>query len=141
MNLVFGRDAEVCAWVAGRIPHVDEFGPLAVSIGIERDGEPVGGVVYHEYRGNDIQMSCASTTPKWLQNCILRALFRYPFEQLGCGRVTAFAPSGNRHTCQFLERLGFVREGVMRRGFEDDDCAIYGMLKEECKWIKERKNG
>ena len=37
---------------------------------------------------------------------------------------------------EFLIRLGFVLEGTMRRGFTNDDCVIYGMLREECRWIE-----
>jgi len=40
-----------------------------------------------------------------------------------------------------LSGTGFVKEGVVRKCFKINgeyfDGAIYGMLKEECKWIKE----
>lgn len=140
MNLVLGHDAEVADWVAGRIPHVTGFKDMA-AIGIERDGDLVGGVVYHEYRGNDIQMSCAAISPRWLTEGFIRALFVYPFVTLKCDRVSSFTPKGNTHTRRFLEKLGFEEEGNMRRGFVDDDCILYGMLKEECKWIKGFNHG
>lgn len=141
MNLVLGQDKAVADWVAARIPHVDEFEAMA-AIGIRSsDGCDLGAVVYHEYRGNDIQMSCASEAKRWLSSGVLRALFSYPFKQLNVDRVTAFAPARNSHTRKFLERIGFKQEGIMRRGFPDDDCIVYGMLKEECNWIQEKKNG
>lgn len=140
MKLILGQDEAVATWVAARIPHVDQFSNMA-AIGIERAGDLVGGVVYHEYRGNDVQMSCAGSGRRWLAEGVLRALFAYPFITLGCQRVSAFAPKSNAHTRQFLERLGFIEEGNMRRGFEDDDCVIYGMLKHECTWIKELQHG
>lgn len=136
MNLVYGQDERVARWVVERIPHVESFSNMQ-AIGITAGDSLIGGVVFHEYRGNDIQMSCASESPRWLTKRILRALFAYPFVQLGCDRVTAFCPAGNAHTRQFLERIGFSLEGVMRRGFITDDCALYGLLREECKWIKE----
>lgn len=135
MSLVLGRDAEVAEWVSARIPHVDSFKDMA-AIGVERRGQLIGGVVFHEYRGNDIQMSCAATDKSWLSEGVLRALFAYPFITLKCDRVSAFTPKGSTHTRQFLIRLGFIEEGNMRRGFQHDDCIIYGMLEEECKWIK-----
>lgn len=140
MRLVLGQDAAVAAWVAERIPHVTGFKDMA-AIGVTRGGAMVGGVVYHEYRGNDIQMSTAAAGPCWLTEGILRALFVYPFITLACDRVSAFAPKGNAHTRRFLEKLGFVEEGNMRRGFVGDDCIVYGMLKEECKWIKGFNHG
>lgn len=130
----------VADWVAGQIPHVSSFKDMA-AIGVERDGVLVGGVVYHEFRGNDVQMSCAATSRRWLKEGFLRALFAYPFAQLGCDRVSSFAPKGNTHTRRFLEKLGFKEEGNMRRGFVGDDCILYGMLREECKWIKGINHG
>jgi len=140
VKLVLGEDATVAAWVAARIPGRVEFKDMR-AIGIERAGVPVGGVVYHEYRGNDIQMSCAATTIRWLDKGVLRALFAYPFVHLKCDRVSAYTGVDATHTRQFLERLGFVQEGVVRRGFEEGDCVLYGMLVEECKWIKELQHG
>lgn len=140
MRLVLGQDARVADWVAERIVHVDGFSNMA-AIGVARAGDLVGGVVYHEYRGNDIQMSTAATSPGWLSEGILRALFAYPFITLKCDRVTAFTPKGSAHSRRFLEKLGFVEEGNMRRGFAGDDCIVYGMLKEECKWIKGFNHG
>lgn len=138
--LVLGRDAEVAEWVADNIPHVSHFKDMA-AIGVERNGELIGGVVYHEFRGNDIQMSCAAANPRWLKRGFLNALFAYPFLQLGCDRVSSFAPKKNMHTRRFLEKLGFKEEGNMRRGFKNDDCILYGMLKEDCKWIEGISHG
>lgn len=140
MRLILGQDATVADWVAARIPHVTGFKDMA-AIGVARRGELVGGVVYHEYRGNDIQMSTAAAGPRWLNEGVLRALFAYPFITLKCDRVSAFTPKRNAHTRRFLERIGFVEEGNMRRGFVGDDCILYGMLKEECKWIKGFNHG
>jgi len=139
LNLVLNRSDELAAWVARRIPHVDSFGQCA-AIGVERGGECVGAVVYHEYRGNDIQLSCAATSPRWLSRAALRSIFAYPFIQLQVDRVTAFTPARARATRQFLESTGFIQEGIMRRGFDDDDCVVYGMLREECKWIEQGEN-
>lgn len=140
MNLVLGRDAEVAAWVAAHIPHVTQFDAMT-AIGIERGGQLVGGVVYHEFRGNDVQMSCAATSRRWLTRPFLSAIFNYPFVQLGCDRVTACTPKKNVHTRRFLEGVGFIEEGNMRRGFVGDDCIVYGMLREECKWMRGFNHG
>lgn len=77
----------------------------------------------------------ASTDPRWATRSILKAAFGYPFVQLPCVRLTAYTGKNMPHVRQFLERLGFQQEGIVRRGFADDDAVIYGMLKEECKWI------
>lgn len=136
-----GMHQNIANWVAERIPHVESF-EKSTTIGVmDEKGDPIGAVVYHEYRDGGIQMSCAATSRHWLSSKVLGSIFRYPFKQLECARVTALTPSKNVHTRQFLERLGFVQEGVMRRGFGNDDCVVYGMLREECKWMREDNHG
>jgi RimJ/RimL family protein N-acetyltransferase len=137
MRVECGHDEEVAQWVHRQIPHMPTGFEDMAALSVWHEGEIRGAVIYHEYRGNDIQMSCAATSKKWLTKSVLRALFYYPFLQLKCDRVTAFVPKNNSGTRKFLESVGFKEEGNMRRGFITDDCIVYGMLKDECKWIKE----
>lgn len=132
----------MAAWVAQQIPHMPTGFKDMSAIGVmDERGELVGGVVYHEFRGNDIQMSCAATSRRWLTAKFLRAIFAYPFVQLGCDRATSCVPARNAHTRRFCEGFGFKQEGVMRRGFGGDDCVMYGLLKEECKFLKDTDHG
>lgn len=132
---------KIADWVAERIPHVTGFEKM-MTIGVMSDsGAPLGAVVYHDFRDKDIQLSCAADSSQWLNRGVLGSIFAYPFKQLKCDRVTALAPFKNSHTRCFLERLGFQQEGVMRKGFNDDDCVVYGMLRDECKWIERENHG
>lgn len=141
MKIHFGDDALVAEWVTQRIAHVDSFEGAKTLGVVGDDGSPLGAVVYHEFRGNDIQMSCAAESAAWLSRRILKAIFSYPFVQLKCRRVTAMTPAKNKHTRDFLEGVGFTQEGIMRQGFDSDDCVVYGMLREECKWIEGKNHG
>jgi len=133
---VYGHDAAVARWVQERAPHAQNGFRDFVAIGIEREGELVAGVVYNEYRGHSIHASIASSTPRWASRGTLAGIFAYPFVQLNCRRITVYTGKTMIPVRQFLERLGFQQEGVVREGFDDDDCVIYGMLKEECQWIR-----
>lgn len=135
LNLVYGRDGEVARWVQERAPHAQNGFRDFVAIGIERDGRLVAGVVYNEFRGHSIHASIAASTPKWASKKTLEGIFAYPFVQLNVRRITVYTGKNMSHVRQFLERLGFQQEGIVREGFADDDAVIYGMLKEECKWI------
>lgn len=143
-RMLFGQDATVADWVAERIPHVDGAFRDCAAIGVaDEAGRILGGVVYHDYRGNDVQMSLAGT-PGWLSRSALTVFFRYPFAQLGCDRVTCFVPARNIRTRAFCEKFGFTQEGVIRRGFAvptPDDCIVYGLLHEECKFLKDSRHG
>lgn len=136
MKLLFGHDHLVTQWAAQRIPHVDEadnFGPC-VAIGVVDDhGVIRAAAVYHGYqpRFRGIEISFALESPRYLTRDVISGLLRYGFGQLQCLRVTAVTPLKATSTRRFLEKLGFKREGVLRRGFGNDDAVLYGLLAKE----------
>ena len=136
MNLIYGRDQEVAEWVAQRAPHADNGFERYVAIGVEDKGDLIAGCVYNDFRGHAMHVSIASTTPKWASRKVLYAFFGYPFLQCKVERLTAYTGKSMASVRAFLVRLGFVEEGVIRKGFADDDAVIYGMLRSECRWIK-----
>jgi RimJ/RimL family protein N-acetyltransferase len=114
---------------------VDTFGEVFHSIGVEKDGEIIGGVVYNLASKTNICMHVASTETAWMTKQFLFFAFAYPFLQLNKRRVTGLVPAKNINAQKFDEKLGFKFEGIMRHGDTDDDLIIYGMLKEECRFI------
>lgn len=94
----------------------------------------MGVVVYNNYAHRNINMSIATTSPKWASRGFLKAMFHYPFEQLDCRRVTGITAASNMKTIDLLERLGFIYEGRLREFF-GEDALVYGMLKGECRWL------
>lgn len=96
-----------------------------------------GGVVYYNFTGEEIEASAAGE-PGWLNTPTkLRAIFMYPFEELGVKRITAWVRRDNRLSREFVERLGFRLEGTKRIGPKSKDWMLYGMLKRECRWLKD----
>lgn len=98
------------------------------------------GAVYHAYRPEfrGIEISFAMRPGLYLSRSAISALLRYPFIELNCVRVTAVTPLKATSTRQFLEKLGFKREGVLRRAFGTDDAVVYGMLAKE--WARSAFN-
>jgi hypothetical protein len=143
VRLLYGHDALVCDWVARRIPGMAPavannppgraFG-AATAIGVV-DGEGClrGGVIYHNYRPEfrTIELGFASAHRRWLTRSLINGLLAYPFDQLGCQRVTGVTPKRYKDARRFLDKFGFKREGVVRRGFGDDDAIISGLLRSE----------
>lgn len=138
-TVIYGQDSRVIDWVK---PRVDEsnFGDAA-AIGLEEDGRLIAGVVYNIYNGPSICMHVAAESGKrWLNRDFLFAAFAYPFIQLGCFRVTGLVRADNIEAKRFDEHLGFKQEGVIRKGASDGtDMILYGMLKEECRWLGVRR--
>lgn len=150
MRLLTQHDAEVADWVARRIPLLaskvarepfgQAFGPSTAIGVISEDGWLLGGVVYHGYDPDfrSIELSFASASPKWLTRPIIGQLLGYPFDQLGVARVSGATPKRSADARRFLEKFGFKREGVIRRGFGSDDAIISGLLRRE--WEHSRYN-
>jgi RimJ/RimL family protein N-acetyltransferase len=134
-GLVYGRDAEICEWVRSHVSWVDGFG-AATAIGIERDGKIIAGVLYSDFCKTNIEMLIAAESPHWCHRRILRALFEYPFLQLGCARVTVLVPVGNEAALRLCRGLGFETEGYHPALFPDGVAGrSLGMLRERCRWI------
>lgn len=133
---IYGQDARVVDFVTS---HVDdlEFSGGVNTLGVEQDGELIAGVVFESYTGSSISLHVAALEGRnWLSKEFLFRVFAYPFLQLECNRVTGLVRADNEKAQKFDEHLGFVKEGVMRRGATDGtDYIIYGMLKEECRWL------
>lgn len=129
------------------IDSVSDLGPHFIALGILKDRKPIGGVVFTEYRkmphGSDIRIFAAGLpgTP-WMTKKTLHDVFSIPFRQLDCIRVTSIVSEKNRASADLQPRLGFRREGVARRGADGKTNAIiFGMLKTECKWLREDHHG
>ncbi len=137
-QLLYGQDDLVNRFVISHLhPDIDDFGPSA-SIGIVKDAKLIAGIVFNHYYGNDIQATIASISPDWANRIILGRIFSYPFLQLNCRRLTAQTRSSNYKAVEFLERLGFKKEGQLRQWYDDDDALIFGMIKPECIWINKK---
>jgi len=137
---IYGQEDRVVPWVAHRIDE-DRFDEDCVGLGLEEDGELIAGVVYNWYTGPSIAMHVAAEPGRrWLNRDFLYRCFAYPFLQLKCNRVTGLVRVDNLDAQRFDEHLGFKREGVIRQGADDKtDLILYGMLKDECRWLELKK--
>lgn len=138
-HILAHQDEMVAKWVSARMP-IFEFGSSPyTAIGLaNKAGSLIAGVVYQNFTKTDIHMHVAALDGKrWLSKAFLGECFRYPFKQLDCARVTGLVPGRNIDAQRFDEHLGFVLEGRVRKILPNgDDLVIYGMLREECRWLE-----
>lgn len=139
-QLIFGHDAKVAAWTAKRIPGMEiteAFGPYT-AIGIAApDGYPLAGFIYHRFRGFDVEISGAAQSPRWAQRGVFHALLHYPFEQMGCQRVTMLIARRNKRLGKLLRFIGFTQEGTHPKAYDGTwDALSFGMTKEA--WMNGR---
>jgi len=73
-------------------------------------------------------------------------LLKYAFEKLGCIRVQLKADARNERSLRAIERIGAVREGVLRNHFilpdgNYRDSVVYSILDSEWPAVKSRLEG
>lgn len=138
IRVIPGYDAEVIAWCQQR---GWGFTPPVTTFALVDEDHIVGAVVFNDYNGSNIELSSVTDGPQPFGRGMLRAVFHYPFKQLGCRRVTAKTRSGDQRTRRLIRRLGFKPEGKMiayypeTESAEEDDAMVYGMLQHQCRWI------
>lgn len=109
------------------------------ALGLVRNGHLVAGVIYNGYEAGNVNMHIgAEEGKKWMTPDFLFAAFDYPFNQLGKRRVTAYLRSKNERAIEFAKNLGFKYEGKLVNFYKDDDQVIYGLLKEQCRFLMKK---
>lgn len=132
MQLVFGRDEEVCKWVCEKVDCT--ISPPFVAIGAKKDGKLIGGAVFNEYNGANIHITLASDGA--LARGTIAGIYDYCFNQSKVGRVTAMTKRSNKQMRDLLPRLGFKFEAVLSRYYgpkRGDDAFTYALFPENAK--------
>lgn len=143
MKLVLGQDKPVADWVARQLGATEEnfFGPCTAIAVVGDNDEPLAGVVFSGYRAayRSIEISMAAVSPRWARRGVIHALLAYPFEQLNVQRAQVTIPLGNKRAQRFCRGIGFVQEGIIRKGFGDQHAVVMGMLRGEFARLFKRK--
>lgn len=142
--ILYGADKEVCDWVSiGLFGKPGEWNDKSRALGVLKGQSLIAGVVYSDYIEKpdgtplDIQLSIYSIDKTWATRHNLRALFGVPFTQFRLERIHTLCSANDEGIIMFNKRLGFIQEGVHRQAWPmGGDAISFGMLKNECKWIK-----
>lgn len=135
-----GWTPEVIALVDARYPYkAAEMNGTVVSFH-DSQGLKVS-FIYNRYSPPDICIHVvARESALWCHEDILWHVFQFPFGQLGLGRVTVPVLSDNTASIRMIEALGFVYEGTLRKaGPKGQDIKLYGMLREDCRWLEKKE--
>ena len=134
MSLVVNSH-EVGKWICERLGGL--YSPIgSSSIGLERNGELVAGVLYDNFVGRCISMHVAAKGKNWLNKAFIFTCFDYPFNQLKCAKVLGLVPASNAVARRFDEHLGFSLEHVITDGAKDGDLCIYSMTRDACRYLR-----
>lgn len=135
MQLLFGHDAAVAEFVGQGLNTI--IHPPFVAIGIVSHETLIGGMVFNNYNGSNIDVTVYTVKPA--TRGIIRAGAHYAFNQLGCNRVSAITRRSNKRANIVIQKLGFKYEATKRRWFgldRADDGVAYVMLREQAqRWL------
>lgn len=127
-----GRDKEVAQWLG-------EIGvpitPPYVTLAIVEKGKIIAAALFNNYQDSNIDLSVVFARPIALTRGNLRALFSYPFKQLGCERVSVRTRANNLKVRKQIRRLGFEPEGKHPRFYGNEAAMSYGMTRSQCRWL------
>lgn len=130
------EDGSVIAWVCKGLGDDPKTYGENVTLGIYLRDRLIAGVIFNDIRPNrDVWLSIYTEDKKWCNRRVLRLIFDFVFYKIGAERASALVSKDNESSINLVEKLGFVREGLLRH-YRDNgkDCYVYGMLKSECKW-------
>lgn len=104
--------------------------------GYYRDGRLLGSVTFSDYRTGYSVVLHAAFHPGVFNRQIIKHMFDFAFNQLAVKVVTTYTIEGVTDKIEHtLVRLGFIQEGCLRKRVKGADVRLWGMLREECKWI------
>jgi len=135
VRLIFDEAERVGQWCAERLPNYVGWSGYYQAIGLERGGKLTAGVVYTNASPTNVVASIVLEAP--FTRRFLYVAFWYPFCQLGVPRISALVEEWNTKSLHLCERLGFKREGRMRKAAAaGGDVIALGILKEEAsRWL------
>lgn len=140
MTPIFGHDETVSRFVAGHIEGCERGFGKCKAIGVVHDGQLVAGIVYHNWNPESavIELSAAGTDRRWLSRPVIKAMFGYPFDQIGCQMVVLRVSERNGVMCGIARRFGFREYRVPRLRGRDEAEIIFTLTEED--WRAHRVN-
>ena len=116
--------------------------PLFQTLGFSRDNKLACVLVAYHPTTTNIMLSIAASTPRWASKQNIAAIGQWIFGQMGMKHISTVCLKSNKRSRKFTEGLGFRVEGKVRKGGNDEDMILYGMLKEEHEeWLRKAFNG
>ena len=107
-------------------------------IGWQKDGGIIAGVACGCFTGGNIYVH------QCVQGRVPRmfwwAVTDYPFNQLGCKRITGLVESTNKKALELNKHIGFRVEATLEKaGQNDADMVVMVLWKEDCRFLRWKK--
>lgn len=141
--ILYGAHAELSDWVSLNVlGKTGLYDDTSKAIGHVRDGRLIAAVTYNHFRCRPdgsiftLEMGVYSEDRRWATKEFLKAVFSYPFIQLGLEMVRTSCSADRPEIIKFNRKIGFTPEGYHRKAWPlGGDAVSFSMLREECKWL------
>lgn len=133
MPLLFGHDADVADWVAGKMGGLVVFPHAAIGM-LDHNGVLRGAFVFAFHNAHTAELTLYSENV--ITNDMWRGAMSWVFEDIGIGRLQIRTERKNKAVKRAAPKFGFRFEGVARDYFgPGDDALLYYMTPATCRWI------
>lgn len=139
MRLVWGGaanpvdNAAIAHFVASHITGCDRGFENFTTLGLVDQDRLVAGVVFHNFapEAGVIELSSASTSKRWLTRPMLKGMFGYPFDQIGCQMVVLRVSERNAVMIEIAERFGFKAYRIPRLRGRDEAEILFTLTDDD----------
>ncbi len=128
------------AWLDQRIglPWSQDFR----AIGSVKDGCLAAVVAYNAFAGRSCVLHAAVDDPVAVDRGFVRAIFEYPFEQLGLTHLQVYVSVNNTRALDIYKRGGFKEiYRLVGAGFDGEDMLFLVMHRSDCRLLERIKHG
>lgn len=123
----------IAAFVSSHVPGCERGWENFTTLGLIDGDRLVAGVVFHNYapEAGVIELSSAATSRRWLTRPMLKSMFGYPFDQLGCQMVVLRVSERNVVMIEIAERFGFTSYRIPRLRGRDEAEILFTLTDDE----------
>lgn len=107
------------------------FGPCRAIAVVEND-QLAAGIIYHNYEEDAgvVEISAAAWSKHWLTRSVLKAMYDYPFESVGCQAVVQRSPDRDTAMHRMLTAYGHERYRIPRLRGPNEAENIFVLTRE-----------
>ena len=129
-----GERPVIWEWMHKRtnLPWSSDLRTIAV---MRDDGTIAAAVGFNSWTHEGCWMHVAFDGAHSMTRDLMRAAFKYPFQDCGKSAVYALPHKDNDEALRFIPKMGF------KELTRTVDCVMFEMKAEDCRWIKEKEHG
>lgn len=127
VEIVEDTGGVVTRFVSELIPGGHRGFDKASAIGYVLDDELIGGTIFHNFspEAGVVELTTASTNPRWLTRETMHAMFSIPFDQWGCQMIILRVAEDNDRMVKIAKRYGFDGVLIPRLGGREKGVWIF----------------